>query len=229
MSQGVLNMPSRKQKLQIIGAVAVLALLALAMSCRGFFPANTLQSIAIAPSSLDMELNTTQQFTAWGTYEDNTRSEIKSGVIWTSSDPSVTITSGGVASAETVTSSAVTITGEAQGLSGTASVNVLGDVTSITVSSQSVSVVIGDTVDIDFLGNPGPPSYITTGNGGTLGFTTGDSDFNCAVGTDNEGHPTEACTPTTGAAATYGLYMTYPTPSGGTVSSPTVTVTVSGS
>ncbi len=221
-------MSSRKQKLQAVGAVAALALLALAVSCHGFFQNPTLSSIAIQPSSLNMELTTTEQFTAWGTYDDNSRSQIKSGVVWTSSDPSVAITGGGLATAEVVTSSAVTITGEAQGLSGTASVNVLGDVTSISVSSQSVSVAIGDTVDIDFLGNPGPPSYITTSNGGTLYINTQDNYFTCSVGTDANENPTEACTPTTGAAASYTLYMTYPTPSGGTATSPTVTVNVSG-
>jgi hypothetical protein len=221
-------MSSRRQKLQIIGAIVALALLALAMSCRGFFQGNILESVAIQPSSLNMELTTTQQFTAWGTYEDGSRAEISSGVVWTSSDPSVTITPGGLASAEVVTSTAVTITGEAQGLSGTATVNVLGDVTSISVSSQSVSVAIGETVDIDFIGNPGPPNYITTGNGGTLTITTQDSFFTCTVGTDANGNPTEACTAGTGSAASYQLVMTYPTPSGGTATSPTVTVNVSG-
>jgi hypothetical protein len=221
-------MSSRKQKLQAIGAIAALAMLALAVSCHGFFQNPTLSSVAIQPSSLNMELTTTEQFTAWGTYDDNSRSQIKSGVVWTSSDPSVGLTSGGLATAEAVTSTAVTITAEAQGLSGTASVNVLGDVTSISVSSQSVSVAIGDAVNIDFLGNPGPPDYITTSNGGTLTITTSDNYFNCTVGTDGSGNPTEACTPISGAAASYQLVMTYPTPSGGTATSPTVTVNVSG-
>lgn len=222
------------KKLAILSAFTVLLVAAFGAGCKGFFTGNTLQSVAVQPLTINMEVNAQQQFTAWGTYLDGSRSQVTSGLVWSSSDPSVSITSGGLATALTVTSAAVTITGSAQGFSGTGTVNVIGNVTSMTVSPTSQSMTEGTPYPFTFTGNPGPPTYITTGNGGTLTVTAtgtgGTSDFSCVVGTDAKGNPAEVCTATSGAAAgsPYSIQMTYPTPSGGTATA-TSTATVSGS
>jgi hypothetical protein len=215
------------RKLPLTLAFTVLVVVAFGASCKGFFQGNTLQSIAIQPSSLNFQVNDTQQFSAWGTYLDGTRSQITSGVVWSSSSPDVTITAGGLATAQIVTSSAATITGAAQGLNGTATVNVIGNVTSITGTSSASSIKAGGTsVTFTFKGSPGPPDYITAGNGGTLTITVADSFFVCTVGTDAQSNPAESCSLNTGgSAAQYQLQMSYPNASGGTVTSNTVTVT----
>ena len=216
------------RKLALTLAFTVLVAVAFGVSCKGFFQGNTLQTVAIQPSSLNIQVTATQQFSAWGTYLDGTRSQITSGVVWTSDSPDVTITAGGLATAQIVTSTAATITGSAQGLSGTATVNVIGDVTSITGTSSASSIKAGGTpVTFTFKGSPGPPDYITAGNGGTLTITTADSVFVCSVGTDAQSNPAESCQLGSGGAASqYQLQMSYPSASGGTVTSNTVTVTV---
>jgi len=217
----------RKLALTLVftGLVAV----ATGVSCKGFFPANTLTAVSIQPPSINLDVNAQQEFTAWGTYQDNSRSQITSGVVWGSDSPSVTITAGGSATAVSVTTSSATITGSAQGLSGTATVTVIGNVTSITATSSSSTIVAdGNPVTFTFAGNPGPPAFVTAGNGGTLTITVADSFFVCTVGTDGSGNPAESCSLSSGGtAASYQLQMSYPSSSGGTVTSNTVTVTVS--
>jgi len=213
------------KKLAIISAFAVLLVAAFGAGCNGFFTGNTLTSIAVQPSTINMQVNAQQQFTAFGTYQDGSRSQITSGLVWSSSDPSVSITSGGVATALTVTSAAVTITGSAEGYSGTGTVNVVGDVTSMTVSPTSQSMTDGNIYYFIFTGSPGPPTDITTSDGGTLTITPSDTSVStslltCTVGTDpTTNNPAEACTATTGASAgnPWTIEMSYPTPSGGTV------------
>jgi hypothetical protein len=212
----------------------VLLVAAFGTGCKGFWTGNTLQSIAVQPSTINMQVNDQQQFSAWGTYQDGSRSQISSGLVWSSSDPSVSITSGGLATALTVTSAAVTITGSAQGYSGTGTVNVIGNVTSMTVNPTTANMTENATATpFTFTGSPGPPTYITVDNGGTLTITQGSgtstSAFTCSVGTDAKGNPAELCQATTGASGQnpWTIQMSYPTPSGGTTMV-SATATVSG-
>ena len=222
------------RKLALTLAFTVLVALAFGASCKGFFPGNTLQSVAIQPSTLDFQVTATQQFSAWGTYLDGTRSQITSGVVWTSDSPDVTITAGGLASALIVTSAAATITGSAQGLDGTATVNVIGDVTAMAVNPTNQSMSEGTAYPFTFTGSPGPPTDITTSNGGTLTITpfvstVSNTLLTCTVGTNTAGNPAESCTAQSGAVAgnSWSIVMSYPTPAGGTVTA-TATATASG-
>ena len=221
------------RKMALTLAFTVLVVVAFGASCKGFFTGNTLQTVAIQPSTLDFQVNATQQFSAWGTYLDGTRSQITSGVVWTSDSPDVTITAGGLATAQIVTVSAATITGSAQGLDGTATVNVIGDVAAMTVSPTNQSMSEGSFYYFTFTGSPGPPTYITTSNGGTLTITPSNSgtasDLTCTVGTNTAGNPAESCTAQSGAVAgnSWSIVMSYPTPAGGTVTA-TATATASG-
>jgi hypothetical protein len=220
------------RKLALTLTFTVLVALAFGVSCKGFFQPNTLTAVTIQPPTVNLGVGAQQSFTAYGTFQDGTRSQLTSGVVWTSDSPEITITAGGDATALAVTSSA-TITGSAQGLSGTATVTVVGDVTNITVSPTSASMTEGETQNFTFAATPGPPNYITSENGGTLTITSvsgaSTSDFNCTVGTDDSGNPTESCTAAVGAStgSPYQLVMTYPSSTGTTATSPTVTVTVS--
>jgi hypothetical protein len=215
------------RKLALTLAFAVLIALAFGVSCKGFFQPNTLTAVTIQPPTVNLGVNAQQSFTAYGTYQDGSRSQITSGVVWSSDSPEVTITAGGDATALAVTTSSATITGSAQGLSGTATVTVVGDVTTITVSPTSANITAGgNPVTFTFAASPGPPSYITAANGGTLTITTSDSFFTCAPGVDSNNNPAEVCSLASGGTATsYQLQMSYPSSSGGTAVSPVVTVT----
>jgi len=217
------------RKLALSLAFTVLVALAFGVSCRGFFTNPTINSIAISPSSVNLDVNATQQFTAWGTYSDGSRSQITSGLTWTSDSTAVTITAGGKATGVDVTSSSATITGSAQGLDGTASVTVVGDVTSMTVSPTSQGIKPGGaSVTFTFAASPGPPYYVTADNGGTLNISTADSYLTCTTGVDGKNNPAEVCSLAAGVTGvvSYQLQMTYPSPSGGTTYSPTATLTV---
>jgi len=221
------------KRLALISAFAVLLVAAFGAGCKGFFTGNTLDSISVQPSTINLEISAQQQFTAYGTYSDGTRSQITSGLVWSSSSPSVSITSGGLATALTVSSS-VTITGSAQGYTGTGTVTVVGNVTSLTVSPTSATIAENSSGQaFTFTGSPGPPTYITADNGGTLAITpnasvTG-SGITCTVGNDPiTGNPAEICTAASGSVAgnPWTIQMSYPTPSGGTVTvSASVTTT----
>ena len=126
---------SRKLALTLV--FAVLIALAAGVSCQGFFQKNDLESIAIQPPSPQIEAGTTETLQAWGTYEDNSRAQITSGVIWTSSDASVVQIdqNSGVATGEG-TGGTATITAAAQGISATATATVyLGTVTNFQICS----------------------------------------------------------------------------------------------
>ncbi len=225
-------------RLALISAFAVLLVAAFGAGCKGFFTGNTLDSISVQPSTVDLEVNAQQQFTAFGTYADGSRSQIApADVVWSSGSSSVTITSGGLATA-LVVSSSVTITGSAQGYTGTGTVTVIGNVTSMTVSPTSATIAENTTpgTAITFKGAPGPPTYITADNGGTLTVapcptcSVSASLLTCTVGTDPiTQNPAEVCTTQSGAVEgnPWSIEMTYPTPSGGTVTA-TATVTASG-
>ncbi len=219
------------RKLALSLAFTALVALATGVSCKGFFVQPTLQSIAVSPTTVNVGVGDQATLSVFGTYSDGSRSTVTSGVSW-SVDPIgiVTIVGTGSATITGVTSGTTTITAEAQALSSTSSATVIGNVTNISVTPTSGNAQIGGAAVIfSFAATPGPPNFITTTNGGTLTITdaAGDSDVSCVASTDGSGNPDEECSATTGATGPYSLVMTYPGANGGTVTSPTATLTVS--
>jgi hypothetical protein len=85
-------------------------------------------------------------------------------------------------------------------------------------------------VTFTFAATPGPPTFINENNGGTLTITTQDSFLTCTGETNDANDPVEVCSLAQGTTATsYQLQMSYPSTSGGTVTSPIATLTVTGS
>ena len=144
-AQGVLNtMSSRKSKLRVAGAFAALGTLALAISCRGFFVNDTLQSISVGPSNVNVPIGQTQQMTATGTYtpSGNTKNiTAASGIVWSSS---ASQTEASVGPSGIVTGIGVgtpTITAQLGTVSGQTTVNVvLSNVTSIVVTPSAQNI-----------------------------------------------------------------------------------------
>ena len=96
----------------------------------------TLQSIAVAPSNPSVNQSQTQQFSATGTYSDNTTKDITTSVAWTSSNTAVATISAntGLATGITAGTSQITAT-----LSSVTSPNDTLTVKSITLQSIAVS------------------------------------------------------------------------------------------
>ncbi|MDH4215429.1 MAG: Ig-like domain-containing protein [Gallionella sp.] len=109
-------------------AILLLAISALQIGCNqgGGAPASpTLTSVAVTPATGVATSGTSLQFTATGTYSDNSTKNITSTVAWSSSDTAVaTVTASGVASANSA--GAAVITAAAGSVAGNATFTVLG-------------------------------------------------------------------------------------------------------
>jgi hypothetical protein len=133
-------------------AFTVLIALAAGVSCKDFFQPNSLESVVVQPPSPNVLLGETTDLQAWGTYQDNTRTQITSGVAWTSSDPTIVSIDPNSGVATGVAAGTATITAAAQGLSGTASATVFITVTSISITPQSNSIAnITGTTTVPFV------------------------------------------------------------------------------
>ena len=115
--------------------------------------AAVLVSIAVSPSGATLDVGQTQQFTATGTYSDNSTANITDSVAWQSSNAAIaTITAAGLA--KSVAQGAVTITASSTGLTGNAalSINPAGLV-SITIAPPQVSLAKGQSQQLTATGN----------------------------------------------------------------------------
>jgi hypothetical protein len=125
----------------VLEAAIVLSLFVLSVGCNGFFVDPTLTSITISPSSATVGINKTIQMTAFGTYDDGSRKQVNSGLNWSSSSTGVAtigLTSG-VATGSSAGST--TITGEAQGITGTATLTVVpSGITSIRIDPTTATI-----------------------------------------------------------------------------------------
>jgi hypothetical protein len=135
-------MSSTNHKLRLAGAIAVLATLALAASCQGFFPKATLSSLAVGPPAPTIDTGTTNntvQMFAVGTFNGGGTGSVP--VSWTISsiDDNATITPGGLVTAAKSGSATVTATANQNpAISGQQTVTInLGDVTGLKLDSPN--------------------------------------------------------------------------------------------
>ena len=133
-------MSSTKHKLRLIGAFATLATLALAVSCRGFFTNPTLTSIAISPTAPEVEVTKTVTLQAFGTYDDGTRAQVKTGVSWSSDTPNVASIDPNTGILTGVATGTATITASAQALSSTATATVFIVIDSISINPTTANI-----------------------------------------------------------------------------------------
>jgi len=154
-------MSSTKSQIRAIGAVAALATLAFAISCRGFFVKPTLNSIAIGPQTLNLAPTTSYQMDAIGTYSDGSTSDVTSKASWTSSDPTVASFSSSVIGQITATSlsnipnppGTTTVTASVGAISSTSSatVTVCPVVNTMTISATPMTVSTGQSISFTAL------------------------------------------------------------------------------
>jgi len=136
---------SGKQKLRVIGAFATLATLALSLSCTGFFVNPTWTSITIQPPNPAVAVGFSQTLTAWGTDTNGQRSQITHNLVW---DLSGASNGGTVATLDPATGilkgvapGTVTVTASSEGISGTATATVAQEVSTMTITPASQSVI----------------------------------------------------------------------------------------
>ncbi len=199
----------------VLTCVAVLAL-AFAVSCRGFFQNPTLTTITINPTAPQVEVGKTLQLEAFGTYDDGSRSQIRSGVSWSIDDPSVATvdTNSGILTG--VGQGTATVTASAQALSNTATATVFIVVSSLTVNPNTWSFsAAGGTQSKNFTVTANNNIDVTSGATFTPSNTT---IFSCPSGTDPV-----VCTATNPTAGNYTITVTYP----GTNLQPVIDITVS--
>jgi len=201
------------KRLPLTLAFAVLVAAAIGAGCHGFFVNPTLSSIAIQPPDAQILIGKTLTFQAWGTYDDGSRSQIKSGVVWSSDSSAITIDQNtGVATAVDI--GTATITASAQALSNTASATSYIVVSSLVVDPDKWNLnTSGGTQDFTVTANGSDD--VTSGATFTPSNTTF---FSCPNGTSPV-----TCTATNPTAGNYTITVTYP----GTTLAPTIAVTVS--
>jgi hypothetical protein len=223
-AQGVsTNMSSKNQKLRLIGAFAALATLALGASCRGFFVNPTLTAITISPSAPQVQVNSNVSLTLYGTYNDGSTGQVRSGVTWSSSEPSVASFSSPTSNLlQGFSLGTTTITANAQAVSGTATATVfLGGISAITVTPTSgvATVSTGQSATFTFNATAsGTQIPITTTNGGILTITPSTTFVTCTPSGNQM-----ICSAASGASfGTYSVVMTYP----GTSASATASLSV---
>jgi hypothetical protein len=139
-------MSSTKNKRRLAGAFAALAMLALAVSCTGFFVNPTVTSIVIDPPDPTVSVTQAQQMTAAGTDSNGNPLTLSGGtsctgttVCWSSATPSVaTITTGGLLTGVSAGTSTVTAASGTASATTTATIT-LGNVTSIVLGPNGIT------------------------------------------------------------------------------------------
>jgi hypothetical protein len=201
-------MSSTKQKLRLTSAFAALATLALAVSCKGFFVKPTLTSIAISPTAPQVQQGKTVQLQAFGTYDDGSRSQVRTGVSWASATPTVATIDASTGILTGVGTGTSTITASAQALSSTATATVFNVINSIAISPTSASVTSGTSQDF---------TVSAGSNGGTIDLTSSatlTAEQNGAVATAvqctyNSTLIKQVCTTTAGTTGVYQIVASY--------------------
>jgi hypothetical protein len=171
-------MSSTKHKVRLVGAFAVLATLALAVSCKGFFTNPTFTTLSISPSAPSVEVGSTVTLSAFAIDSNNNGSTLTSGVSWSSATPTVGQINGTCASG---TCGAVTI----QGVSAGTSVITAG--AQAVTATATLTVLLGSVTDFEVCEGTFDNTSSCSTPGGTLtsSVAIGTSETYIAKGTSN--------------------------------------------
>jgi Big-like domain-containing protein/ASPM-SPD-2-Hydin domain-containing protein len=141
------------------------------LSGTGTVAAVTLVSIAVTPNPATVAVNGQVQFTATGTFSDQTTKDVTTQSTWTSSDTGVATIGAatGLATGVAISDGPLTITAKDGNITGTAQLNVTGSsvtLTSIVVTPNPATVGVGGTIQFTATGHfsDGTTRDITTGS-----------------------------------------------------------------
>jgi hypothetical protein len=126
----------------------------------GSFSAPSLSSLRVTPAAISIAAGETQQFTATGTFSDNSTKDMTSSVTWSSSDSTfATINSAGLGTGVGV--GVLTVTAQSGSVQGAASLtvtNAAANLTSITLSPLASSMPVNTTQQFTATGSYGDGS-----------------------------------------------------------------------
>ena len=169
-------------------------------------PSPTLTSIAVSPANSIIELGSSQQFTATGTYSDGTSRNITSQVIWTSSMTSVaTVNTAGLATC--VSAGTATISAVLAGISGSTVLTVQPVPLSITTASLPNSTAnVAYSAALEATGGIAPYGWsvasgslppgltLNASSGAIAGTPTATGTFNFTAQVTDSGTPAQTAT-----------------------------------
>jgi hypothetical protein len=220
--------PKRVRQLVATVAVALFSS-AFLSSCSGFFIKPTISSIYITPSAATVGVGQMVSLSATATYSDGSQNQISgSSVGWTSSDNTIaTVTSPG-GSVTGVAIGTATITASAQGVTGTATVNVtLANITSLVINTTQGSTTNQTTATI--AGVPTNLQFFAYANGSASNDVTSAvswSSSNTNVATIGSGSSTAGLATSVAAGTTNITASTTNSTTGQQVTSQTIVLTV---
>ena len=139
-------MESMKMKYNVLITAVLMAFFMAGCGCGG--NNGELVSIEVTPVVSSIEQGLTQQFTATGTYSDNTTQDLTTQVTWSSSSTTVATISNESSSqglATSVQSGTTTITATSGSISGIATLTVVPILVTITVSPADQTIAQGAT------------------------------------------------------------------------------------
>ena len=151
---------SRNSKLRVMGALAALATLALAVSCTGFFVNPTVTSLAIGPANLSLAPDASFQMVATATYSDGSTKDATGQSVWTSSSPNIAnfsspgrITAAGLANLTTLPGTTTVSASLGTVTSSTQTVNVCPVVQTLklTVNNGGTSATVPGSSQVTFV------------------------------------------------------------------------------
>ena len=113
-----------------------------------------LVSISVTPTQPSMASGTSLQFTATGSYMDNSTEDLTASVVWSCSEPAVCILgTSGFGTAGSVGTATITATHGANGISGSTDLTVTTAIlVSIAVTSSRSSIALGTTLQYTAMG-----------------------------------------------------------------------------
>lgn len=179
-----------------VSLVLPLFILLVLTGCSGP-PGKKLTSIAVAPANPTIKVGATQQFTATGTYSDNTTADVTAQVTWNSATTSVaTITAGGLASG--VSGGTSVISASMSGVSGQTTLTVAA-LSSIAVTPANPSIALGLTQQFTATG-----TYTDNSTANLTSQVTWDSATKTVATISTAGLATSVSTGTSAISATLG-------------------------
>jgi hypothetical protein len=146
---------SRYSQLLAFALLAAVAIFASLTACGNFFPsANAITSITLSPLNAMVAPGGVQQYTATGTFGNNTTGDVSSQVTWGSSATNIaTINGTGLATAGS-TLGTTTISAKSGSVFAQTGLTVSNStVTSVTVSPSSLSLIAGQTQQLSATAN----------------------------------------------------------------------------
>ena len=166
-------MSSTKSQIRALGAVAVLATLAFAISCKGFF-VNQPTSMTVTPNSPTLTSGQQQSFIAQATFSDNSTTNVTSSATWTTSNSCIVavINSGSNAGNATDVGSgaSATITASYNGAIGTATASVP---TGLTITPCPTQIVGNFPAVVFHAGSS--QTFTASGSSGSVTWTSSNS------------------------------------------------------